>query len=272
MCPDFQRSGSSDAGEILGTLLQNDADENRRSREEIHLARQVQIHMFSDEFPDVPGYEFYGTSTPVHGVSSDYYGVMEREPIGDCVLLIADVAGSGLAASILTGFLEALTSTAIERGLEPHHVLDWISPPFFNKTPARQYATMMLAVISADGRSIRYANAGHPPGFVVRRDGAVDWLQPTGIPIGVLADAHYLCESNHLDQGDLLVLYSDGYPGAIDPDEREFGADRLADIVVRHRDRRLPVIGARLEITIRELAAGRQTADDRTMLMARRTE
>jgi sigma-B regulation protein RsbU (phosphoserine phosphatase) len=269
---DPQAGATPDAAEILGRMLAEDADENRRVRDELEQARQVQLSLFPAQFPFIPGYEFFGLTAPSHGVSGDYYEVFERESGGECVMLLADVAGHGLSASILTGFLEALTSISIERGLAPHDILNSISGPFFRRTPSRQHASMLLAVMNPAQGTVHYANAGHPPGLVVRASGGVHWLQPTGIPFGVLPDAEYLSDTTDLMTGDLLVLYSGGISSAIDPHESEFGADRLAGVISRHRSERLATIGARIEITIRERAAGRPIDSDLTLLLARRAE
>ena len=261
---------TTSAGEMLEELLTADAEERRMISSDVELARKVQLSLLPRDMPKLEGYEFFGGSAPSQGVSGDYFEIFERNNGTECVLLLADVSGTRLSASMLTGYLEALTAISVERNLEPHEILNAISGPFHRKTPADQFATMILAVLEPAGGSLRYASAGHPPAFVVRNTGDVSWFQPTGVPIGIVADAEYDVEVSHLNRGEILVLYSDGFIDAVNPAQEEFGADRMAAVFNRHRSDELSMIATRLECTIAEFTAGRGITDDRTLLMARR--
>jgi serine phosphatase RsbU (regulator of sigma subunit)/pSer/pThr/pTyr-binding forkhead associated (FHA) protein len=256
---------------IRNVSLAEEAAERRRLERELTLARRIQVGLFPQRMPEVPGYELFGGNAPSRGVSGDYYEVLERDGGRECVLLVADVSGKGMAASLLTGYLEALTSVPIEEGLEPDEVFNRVSKPFHRRTPSNRFATMILAVLEPESGRLRYANAGHSPGFVVRDSAELEWLQPTGMPIGILADAEYGLDETVLGPGDVLVLYSDGYTEAENPVGDQFGADRLADACMQHRVAPVDEMALALERSLEDFAEGTAFDDDRTLVIVRRS-
>ena len=119
---------------------------------------------------------------------------------------------------------------------------------------------------------LRYANAGHNPGLVIRHTGEVALLGATGLPLGMIPDADYTSRETSLDPGDLLVLYSDGYTEAEGPNAEEFGLDRLTSACASRRENPLKEIANGLESELVTFAAGRSFRDDRTLVMLRRVD
>lgn len=239
---------------------------------ELELAREIQHSLFPAELPTVDGYEIIAVTERRRRVSGEYYDVLQRPCGTECLLILADVAGAGMPASIQAGYLAALTTISIERGLPPHEILRNVSRQFFTKTARANYATMVIAVLEPAAGRLRYASAGHAPCFVVRTSGDVVWLRVTGLPIGVLADADYLTENSDLEPGDLVVLVTDGVCSARDRRHREFGAETVARLIVAHRHAALEAIVSRLGRTLDRFTAGSCWTDDRTVVIARRTD
>lgn len=252
---------SQDAGSGTSHRLEGD----------LKLAREVQTSLFPTQIPTVNGYEIIAVSETRRRVSGEYYDVLQRRCGEECVLILADVAGAGMPASIQTGYLAALTTISIERGLPPHEILRNVSNQFFKKTARGDYATMVVAVLEPGVGCLRYAKAGHVPCFVVRASGDVIWLQVTGLPIGVLADANYLTGGSELEPGDMVVLVTDGVCSARNRRHREFGAERAARLIVEHREAKLETIVSCLGRTLDRFTAGSCWTDDRTIVIARRT-
>jgi serine phosphatase RsbU (regulator of sigma subunit) len=147
---------------IRNVALAEGAAERQRLEWELKQARRIQVGLFPQELPELPGYELYAGNVPSRGVSGDYYEVIERADGAECVLLVADVSGKGMSASLLTGYLEALALVPIEAGLAPHEVFNRISGPLCRRTPPDRYATVMMVALRLD-RRLLWANAGHDP-------------------------------------------------------------------------------------------------------------
>ncbi len=259
---------------IRNVALLEEAAERRRLEQELALGRRIQVAVLPDTLPEVPGYALHAGNIPSRGVSGDYYQVLKRSSRhGDgheVVLMVADVSGKGIAASLLTVSLEALSSGPIEDGQPPEEICNRLSRMLYQRTPPEKYATAFLAVLDpATGRLI-YTNAGHNPGLLVHGSGEVKTLEPTGPPIGILPDAAYAADEVQLDGGTTLVLYTDGITEPADPDDEEYGLERLAEVCRRHRDGDVDQISAAIANDLEDFVRGEPFPDDRTLVIARR--
>ena len=257
---------------IQNLRLTEEAAERKRLEAEVRLARDIQMALLPQELPDVANYELHGGNLPSRGVSGDLFKVVEREPGGDCFVFLADVSGKGIAASLLTASLEALIAGQIELGASTDDSCALVSRLLFDRTPPEKYATGFLGVLDPGTGDMRYTNAGHNSGLWIRNDGTTRWLEATGMPLGILPGGDYTADVIRLDRGDVLILYTDGITEAENPDEEEFGEERLKDVCVRHRELPLVELAETLESELEAFAKGVPFADDRTFVMVRRLD
>jgi serine phosphatase RsbU (regulator of sigma subunit) len=186
------------------------------------------------------------------------------------VLLLADVAGKGMPASLLTASLEALAAGPIEEGLPPEEVFSRVSRRLHERTTPERYATAFLATLKPSTGRLRWASAGHNPGLLLRAGGELEQLGATGLPLGLLPLGAYTGEDRILDPGDLLVVYTDGITEAANPDGEEYGVERLVELCRRESERALAALVAKLVQELDAFVAGMPYGDDRTFLMLRR--
>ncbi len=257
---------------IRNTRLAAEAAERQRLEQEVSLARHIQVALLPKSIPQPAGYMIHGGNIPSRGVSGVFYKVVERAEGRECAVLLADVSGKGIAASLLTASLEALSAAPIEEGSAPDAVFSGVSRLLFARTPPEKYATAFLAFLDVASGTIRYVNAGHNPGLVVRSNGETEWLSSTGPPLGLLPAANFTAGEVQLQPGDTFLVYTDGITEAENPDEEEFGEQRLLETGVRHRDAALPDLAAAVEREVETFARGIPFAEDRTLVMVRRVE
>ena len=255
---------------IRNVALAEGAAERQRLEWELKQARRIQVGLFPHQLPELAGYEIYAGNIPSRGVSGDYYEVIERAGGAECVVMVADVSGKGLSASLLTGYLEAMASVAIESGLAPHQVFNQISGPLFRRTPPDRFATVVMAAIGLGTGQLRWANAGHEPALLIRSTGGREWLEPTGLPLGLIEGSEYHTLETALGPGDLLVLYTDGFTEALSAESEEFGSDRLAKSCAALQGEALEVIARGLEREVDAFCGASPATDDRTLVMVRR--
>ncbi|HVT61767.1 MAG TPA: SpoIIE family protein phosphatase [Thermoanaerobaculia bacterium] len=264
---------SAAALHIRNLALVEESVERRRLAEELALARRIQLALLPSALPVVPGYELHGGNTPSRGVSGDYFAIAPRKEGRECVLMVADVSGKGMAASLLTASLEAFSAGPIEDGLPPEEICAKLSRLLYRRTPPEKYATVFVAVLEPASGVLRYANAGHNPPLIVRAGGTagdIEQLGPTGVPIALLPAAEYGAATASLEPGDTLLLYTDGIVEAVDPEDEEYGLERLADFCSQHRDAGCAALAAALESDLESFVRGVPFADDRTLVIARR--
>jgi len=248
--------------------LAEEAAERRRLEHEVQLARQIQISLLPAQMPELEGYDIYGGTAPSQGVSGDFYEIVARDQ--ECVVLVADVSGKGIGASLLTASLEALLVGPLEAGLPPDEICTQVSSRLFARTPPAKYATALLVLLDPATGHLMYTNAGHNPGLAVRLDGSIDQLGTCGVPIGLLDGATYCKEALDLQPGDLLVLYSDGITEAENSEEEEFGLERLRQVCAEKRTAPLDEIVKAINDSLDEFAGKVPFADDRTLVLLRR--
>jgi len=254
---------------LRNVSLAAEAVERRRLEKELALGRRIQKALLPAELPRIEGYELYAHNIPSRGVSGDYYVVLERGGT-EVVLMVADVSGKGIAASILTASLEALAAGPIEDGLAPDEILNRLSRLLHQRTPPEKYATAVLAVLDPATGALAYANAGHNPALIVRDDGKVDELASTGLPIGLVPGAEYQAGQATLGEGDTLLLYTDGITEAMNGDGEEYGEERLIEFCRNHREHSLEQVARLLAADLEGFARSQAFDDDRTVVMARR--
>lgn len=255
---------------IRNLALAEEAAEHRRMEAELRLARQIQIALLPEALPRPEGYVLHGTTIPSRGVSGDMYEAIERAEGDQCVLVVADVSGKGIGASLLTASLEALLVDPIELGRPADEICEWVSRRLHERTPAAKYATAFVGVLEASDGRLRYANAGHNPALLLRAGGDVERLEPTGTPLGLLQGSAYQCGEVSLNSGDTLIIYTDGVTEATNREGEEYGIDRLVAVCGERRGAALEELARALEGDLDTFVAGVPYADDRTLLMTRR--
>lgn len=254
---------------IRNTRLAEEALERERLERDVALARQIQVGLLPDTMPEIEGWELYANNIPSRGVSGDFYKV-ELIDDGSCTILVADVSGKGIAASLLTASLEALAAGPIHDGVDPETIFGRVSHLLFERTPPEKYATGFLASFDPDTGVLRFCNAGHNPGIMMRDDGSVELLESTGMPLGILPVGTYAGKDVTLEKGDTVVLYTDGLTEAENPDEEEYGEERLAELCAKHRAEPLRDLASVISADQDEFVRGVPYVDDRTVVMVRR--
>lgn len=254
---------------IRNTRLAEEALERERLERDVALARQIQVGLLPKALPEIDGWQLYAHNIPSRGVSGDFYKV-EIVDDGSCAIMVADVSGKGIAASLLTASLEALAAGPIHDGVAPEVICDRVSHLLFERTPPEKYATGFLASFDPVSGLFRYCNAGHNPGIVLRTDGEVELLNSTGMPLGILPTGVYGPGDVTLEMGDTVVLYTDGLTEAENPDEEEYGEERLADLCKQHRAESLDDLAATISADQDAYVRGVPYVDDRTVVLVRR--
>jgi sigma-B regulation protein RsbU (phosphoserine phosphatase) len=253
-------------------VLAEEAAERQRFEREVALARRIQVALLPAEMPQLPGVEIFGRNTPSRGVSGDYYQVVERADGDEVAIVIADVSGKGIAASLLTGYVDALFNAYLGEGFGPREIFNRVSPQMNRKTPVEQFATAFLGIYTVATGAIRFASAGHDPTILVRASGEVELLNPTGMPLGLMPEAVYTASEAKIEPGDTLVLYTDGITEAARPDDEMFERERLIDVCREHRTESPEELAASIDIAVDAFVEGVPYHDDRTLVILRRLE
>lgn len=242
----------------------------RRAAQELEIAREVQARLFPQQLPPAPMLDYAGLCVQARSVGGDYYDFLD---LGCCrlALVVGDIAGKGIAAALLMANLQAaLRSQLVTAAERPTEFLAAVNRLLFHNTIASAYATLFFADYDpATGRLV-YANCGHLPGLILRKNGAVDRLEPTCSVVGLFGE--WTCElgENQLEPGDILALCTDGVTESFNESGEEFGEARLIEALQRHAHRPSAEIAPAVVDEVLEFSNNRKF-DDITLIVARRT-
>jgi serine phosphatase RsbU (regulator of sigma subunit) len=211
--------------------------------------------------------EYSGICIQAREVGGDYHDYLDFGR-GHFGLVVADIAGKGMAAALLMANLQAnLRSQSATAAEQPEAFLRCVNKLFYENTDESAYATLFFAAYDDETNGLRYANCGHLPGLVLRSGGEVERLESTCTVVGLFQDWSCQLEQVHLMPLDLLVLYTDGITEAFNHADEEFGEGRLIESLRRHSDKRPDSIIASVVEELREFS--REQHDDITLIVAR---
>jgi serine phosphatase RsbU (regulator of sigma subunit) len=152
-------------------------------------------------------------------------------------LIVGDISGKGIAAALLMANLQAnvrsLSAIALD---EPERLLRSVNQFFFQSTNESAYATLFFAEYDDKLRRLSYANCGHLPPVLLRRDGTIERLESTATVVGLFEDWDCSIAERSLQSGDMLVLFTDGVTESFNSAGEEFGEERLIDALQRYRE------------------------------------
>jgi phosphoserine phosphatase RsbU/P len=254
---------------IQNSRLQEESLAKQRIEREMALAWEIQRRLLPEKDPELPHTDILGRTAPSRTVSGDYYDFFMR-PDGTVDVVVADVCGKGMGASILAASAQAAFQAWAGENFPPDKLCRRLNDLVFRRTSPEKFITFFEALYDPETGSVVYTNAGHNPGILIRANGETELLKSHGMPLGLFPGRPYSSGSLTLAPGDLLVLYTDGVTEASNPDDEEFGTDRL--IAVASASRTKPVIDLEQDIStaLADFVSGVPYADDRTVVLLRR--
>ena len=239
----------------------------RRGARELEIAKQVQARLFPQRLPVLHSLEYSGICIQAREVGGDYHDYLDLG-CGRFGLVVADIAGKGIAAALLMANLQAnLRSQSATAAEQPEAFLRCVNKLFYENTDDSAYATLFFAAYDDETNRLRYANCGHLPGLVLRSGGEVERLESTCTVVGLFPD--WTCQFEHVQLMplDLLVLYTDGITESFNHADEEFGEGRLIESLQKHSAKRPDSIVASVVEELREFSS--EQHDDITLIVAR---
>ncbi len=301
---DLSRSFNTMTGSLQRLLVEQ--KEKERLQNEISIAQEVQANLFPLNARGVTGLDLYGVCRPARSVSGDYYdflvfheeahnGLASRRETG-VGIAIGDISGKGISAALLMATLHSavrayrfaseelvysesavagLLASRDERGGDrdelfqsPGRILALLNRHLYRSTQPEKYATLFLAHYDVASSKLTYSNAGQLPPLVLGQNGNIRRLDQGGTVVGLMDGMHYDEDSFHMQQGDILVAYSDGVTEP-ENDFGEFGEERLMEVVSRYRDQPLHIISNQVMLALDAWIGAEEQPDDITLVLAR---
>jgi sigma-B regulation protein RsbU (phosphoserine phosphatase) len=249
--------------------LHREALERERLEREMQVAAEIQRQILPKGAPAVAGYQLVGWNRPARQVGGDYYDLLAL-PDGRVELVVGDVSGKGIPAALMVSTLHSALRLLLDQAGFGPSLLERMNRHILESSMANKFITLIIAELEPWSGVLRYLNAGHNPGFLVRTDSRVEELSAGGVPLGLLPDSRYQPREVMVEPGDVVCFYSDGITEALSIDDEEFGNERLIEILRRHRGFTLQEVLETIQGAVTRFAVGKPQYDDQTVVLLRR--
>src|SRR5665213_149704 len=202
----------------------------KKSEEELALAQQTQESLLPRCLPQFENFRIHAFNNPTRYVGGDFYDFLQLGS-GEWMGVLADVAGKGMSAALLSSMVLGALSMEFHAGTRAEEVLSRVNRLLRQKSLPFQFVTLFLFVLGPDGGG-QFISAGHNVAYLFRSaTGKIEALGPEAFALGMFDDVCYPARKVQLDAGDILLVYSDGLTDAENHHEEMFGEERLLDLL-----------------------------------------
>lgn len=251
---------------IKNARLLREAERGARLAAELELAAEIQGDLFPDKAPTVKGVDLAGRCLPCEEISGDTYDFVSLSD-GRTFVYIGDVTGHGVGPALLAAEVRGEIRALAPLESDPGALLTRVHQNLRETFDPSRFLTLFLALVDTHKNEIQYASAGHPEALL-HKGGADHWLPRTGPPLGVDVEVRHETQIiSGLNQGDGLLIYSDGLVEARNESGELYGTKRLSEHARRTTGTAEEIAEAVLE-DVNGFSGGNRD-DDRTVLVAK---
>ena len=249
--------------------LQTTTAGKQRLESELNIAHDIQMQMLPKNFADITLADVYADIHPAKEVGGDLYDVTSRNNM--LYFAVGDVSGKGVSAALIMAITRSSLRFVGGQGVPLNDMVAKINRSLAENNESGMFVTLLLARINTETRLLEYCNAGHNPPVVIPRNGEPYFLPLIpNLVVGIMDDFPFEVQSRQLEEGDTIVLYTDGVTEAEDPDKNQYGEERL----LAWARTITPELSAkeateRLSADIKRFTRGNEQNDDITILIIR---
>jgi sigma-B regulation protein RsbU (phosphoserine phosphatase) len=236
---------------------------------QLGIARKIQQEFYPAEI-SVPGFDITGMSYPADETGGDYYDYI-MTPDGYLWIVLGDVSGHGIGAALIMSEARAYLRSYVKNLTSPGEVLSKVNQELTAFEEGERFVTMILAQFDPRHHTLRYANAGHVPGYLLNDSGEI--IMEMGfrdLPLGVLRNYEYsTSDLFELNPGFISVFLTDGITEAMNFDNMEFGRKRAVQLVQEYRQHTTMEIIDRLYHSVHSFSGNHRLEDDITLVLCK---
>ncbi len=260
---------------LINFLLALELADKLTTRDELEIARQIQLNLQPTRIPELPHLSFAAYSQPARIVGGDFYNVVQ--PSKDKVIgILGDVSDKGISAALYAAYFQSMFESLADQNASPARLMHQLNDLITKRLRSGDFITAVIALFDLEKNSVTIARAGHNwPLYYHSATGTISELKPQGMSIGIL-EAEAFSERIEeqqvpLETGDLLLLYSDGVTEAADPDNRMFALKGLKRVLQERADESSSAVIQHINVRLADFLRGDELGDDATMMAVKIT-
>lgn len=271
---------------VINFLMAMELADKLVTRDDLEFARQVQLSLLPDQVAPIAGFEVATHSEVAQSVGGDYFDFLPAKD-GSTIVVIGDVSGKGISAALYMVKVQTALQMLAQETADPRDLLLRLNAYLYGQLKRNFFLTVSLLRVYPDG-AIQYCRAGHMP--ALRLDASrqsCSWIHPKGTAIGLAppdqksgrrgnGETHTVFEKSLeieemvLDEGDTVVLYTDGVIESVNRAAEEYGEGRLMQVVLDSNGTSAEEVRNRLLKSIMAFRNGEELRDDTTFVVLRR--
>jgi sigma-B regulation protein RsbU (phosphoserine phosphatase) len=243
-------------------------------KDDLAIASQIQQSILPRVFPPFPELtdrlDIAASMHAAKDVGGDFYDFfrIDDDHIG---LVMADVSGKGIPASIFMAISRTIIRTTALQGMSPSDCITHANALIAKESSQGMFVTVFYAIYDVTTGEICYCNAGHNAPYILKADGRVEaFPMSTELVIGIFDDLTYSEAKAQLEPGDMLFTFTDGVTEAMDVDFNMFSEARLADTLAVSVSKDCRQVVDAVKDAVAAFTEGAEQSDDITMLALKR--
>ncbi len=243
----------------------------RRERlaRELEIAREIQRYILPQQCPTLENYDVAVEYHPAYEVGGDLYDFDWDPASGTLQVVIGDVSGKSIPAALYGAVFSGHLRALLAHTLPPAETLAFLNLSLIERYQVNNYIAVADLRLDLQNGAGFLANGGMPYPYLVRQ-GDIFQLPVPGVPLGLLEDSRYEAIPVRLEQGDMLVLASDGATDAVNVEGKMYDEPRLRDSLRRHCENETSIFLKRVYQDIAEYIGNAELRDDITLIAVRR--
>ena len=241
---------------------------------DLAVAREIQQAILPRIIPPFPEnahqIDIAASMEAAKDVGGDFYDFfrIDEDHIG---FVIADVSGKGVPAAIFMAVCRTLIRATGIKGGAPSECITYTNDLLVEESVSDMFVTVFYGIYNLKTGEVVYTNAGHNPPYVVKADGSIKNLPLSkNLVTGIVEGYQYTEETLQLEHGDTLLLYTDGVTEAIDTESKEYGEERLKNLLRQSAQASCQELIDMVKADVKSFAGNEEQSDDITLLAIKR--
>ncbi len=244
--------------------------EGEKMRQELEMARVVQMSTLPAAMPSLPGYDVFGTSRPAELTGGDTFDLSVRDQ--GLLAVLGDATGHGIAPALSVTQMQAMLRIAFRLGADLETAFMQVNNQLADTLPSDRFITAFIGLLDPSTHTMRFHSGGQGPilHFQAAR-GSCACYKPTSFPLGAMRLSSLRpAVTLEMMPGDILIVLSDGIYEYHDPANDEFGQQRVEEIVRAHHRKPVAELSTILLESVRVFGKGAPQGDDMTVVLVKR--
>src|SRR5213080_3266435 len=271
----FKSIAEQSAFALYNAIIYSMANEKKRLDHDLEIARDIQRILLPSEAPAINGFQISGINAPARQVSGDYFDYIQvdQERLG---VVIADVSGKGVPASLIMAICRSVLRAEAARNPSPADVLRKVNRQLYPDIKEDMFISMAYLILNHQHEGVTLARAGHDAPLLYKRQSqTVTPVKPPGMVVGIdsgsVFDRLTTDFAVPLERDDCLVLYTDGVTETLNAEGDEFGLDRMMQSVRASATNGAQAIVRKIVEDVRDFTGSVPQNDDITLIAIRKT-